>query len=93
MKTEPGAPPLPRLAKSLGDEPSERVPITSAIGAIDAILRQPRRVMFQLRQSEAPKLITLMLLVTVVCSLIYGVMVGTFSGGEQMWGPPRSAWA
>jgi hypothetical protein len=88
MKTEPDAPPLPRTAKLLGDEPSERVPITSAISAIDAILRQPRRVMFQLRQPDAPKLIALMLFASVICSLIYGVVVGTFSGGEQFWIAP-----
>jgi hypothetical protein len=84
---EPAAPPL-ITKKQLGDEPAERVPITNAIGAIDAILRQPRRVMFQLRQPDAPRLIALMLLVSILCSLIYGVVVGTFSGGEQLWVAP-----
>jgi hypothetical protein len=29
-----------------------------------------------------------MLLVTVLCSLIYGVIVGSFSGGDQWWAAP-----
>lgn len=86
----PRIPPVapPSAALPLGDDPAERVPIASVVAAIDAILRHPRRVMFQLRQPEAGKLIALMLLVSVVCSLIYGVVVGTFSGGEQFWAAP-----
>jgi hypothetical protein len=72
----------------LGADPAERVPISSVVAAIDAILRHPRRVMFQLRQPDAAKLIAMMLLVSVVCSLIYGVVVGTFSGGDQLWAAP-----
>jgi hypothetical protein len=64
------------------------VPITNVIAAIDAILRHPRRVMFQLHHPEAGKLIGRLLLVSVVCSLIYGVVVGTFSGGAQLWIAP-----
>jgi hypothetical protein len=41
-----------------------------------------------LRQPGAGKLITMMLMVSVVCSLIYGVVVGTFSGGMQFWAAP-----
>ncbi len=74
--------------RPLGDDPAEREPITNAIVAIEALLRQPRRVMFQLRQPGAGKLIGLMLLVAVACSLIYGVVVGSFSGHEQWWAAP-----
>jgi hypothetical protein len=75
-------------SRPLGDDPSERAAITNAIVMIDAILRHPRRLMFQLRQPGAGKLIVLMLLVSAVCSLIYGVVVGTFSGGQQLWIAP-----
>ena len=44
--------------------------------------------MFQLRQPGAGKLIAIMLFVSIVCSLIYGVVVGTFSGGAQLWAAP-----
>jgi hypothetical protein len=74
--------------RPLGDDPSERLPITNVVAAIDAILRHPRRVMFQLYQPGAGNLIGMMVLVAVVCSLIYGVVVGTFSGHDQLWLAP-----
>ena len=83
-------PPRPSLrgSRPLGDDPAERVPITNVVAAIDAILRHPRRVMFQLNQPGPGKLIVLMLFVSIACSLIYGVVVGTFSGGTQLWMAP-----
>jgi hypothetical protein len=84
----PSVPPPIYGPRPLGDDPSEREPIPNVIVAIDALLRQPRRVMFQLRQPGAGKLIAAMLFVAVVCSLIYGVIVGSFSGGTQWWAAP-----
>lgn len=73
---------------ALGDDPAERIPIANPIAAVEAILRQPRRLMYSLRQPGAGGLITRMLFVAVVCSLIYGVVVGSFSGGTQWWAAP-----
>src|ERR1044071_6738071 len=73
---------------ALGDDPAERVPVTNPIAAVEAILRQPRRLMYSLRQPGAGGLIAGMLFVAVVCSLIYGVVVGSFSGHEQWWAAP-----
>jgi hypothetical protein len=84
LPTPPSAPP-PFLP---GDDPAERVPITGIASAIESILRQPRRVMFQLRQPGAGWIIITMLFVAMVCALIYGVVVGTFSGGTQYWAAP-----
>jgi hypothetical protein len=74
--------------RQLGDDPLERVAIPNIITAIEALLRHPRRMMFQLRQPGAGKLIAAMLFISIVCSLIYGVVVGTFSGGQQLWIAP-----
>ena len=74
--------------RPLGEDPFDRAPVTNVVAAIDAILRHPRRVMFQLQQPEAGKLIAIMLFVSIVCSLIYGVVVGTFSGHDQLWLAP-----
>lgn len=82
------ASPLASGLAPLGENPGEREPITSPIGAVEAILRQPRRLMFQLRQPGSGSLVGGMLLVTVVCSLVYGLVVGTFSMGPQLWGAP-----
>lgn len=86
-------PPIPPVMpasgpRSLGDDPAERAAIPNIIVAIEAILRQPRRVMFQLRQPGAGRLIAAMLFVSVLCSLMYGVVAGTFSGGTQLWAAP-----
>ena len=63
----PPIPPIPPVSsyapKPLGENPEERVPITSPIQAIEAILRQPRRVMYQLRQPGAGPLIMYLMLV------------------------------
>ncbi|MFO1487419.1 MAG: hypothetical protein U1F65_02980 [Verrucomicrobiota bacterium] len=72
----------------LGEIPEEREAIKGLAAAIESILRQPRRVMFQLRQPGGGKLIAAMLFIAVACSLVYGVIVGSFSGGMQWWAAP-----
>jgi hypothetical protein len=72
----------------LGENPEERDGIPNPITAIEAVLRQPRRVMYQLRQPGAGGLIFWMLMISIICSLIYGVVVGTFSMHEQLWAAP-----
>jgi hypothetical protein len=86
---QPGAP-VPRhpSQQPLGENPEDRQPVSGIAAAVESILRQPRRVMFQLRQPGAGKLIVAMLFMSVVCSLIYGVIVGSFSGHEQWWAAP-----
>jgi len=69
-------------------DPEDLAPIPNVFAAIESILRQRRRVMFQLRQPGSARLIAAMLFTSVVCSLIYGVIVGTFSGGVQFWAAP-----
>jgi hypothetical protein len=58
------------------------------VTTIEAILRQPRRVIYQLRQPASGRVILGMLSVSICCSLVYGVVVGTFSMGEQLWAAP-----
>ena len=72
----------------LGKNPEEQIPITGVASAIEAILRQPRRVLFQLRQPAQGTLIAGMLVIALACSLVYGLIVGTFSGHEQLWAAP-----
>ncbi len=82
-------PPPPRQGpRPLGDDPAERVPIPHVFAMIETLLRQPRRLLFQLRQSGAGKLIMAMLLTAFLCSLVYGIVAGTFSGGTQLWAAP-----
>jgi len=80
--------PVASVKVPLGDNPEEREPIPNAITAVEAMLRQPRRVMFQLRQPGAGRLISGMLFVVLLCSLVYGLVVGSFSMGAQLWAAP-----
>ena len=86
----PAMPPrdLNRAPKPLGANPEEQAPITGLVTAIEALLRQPRRVLFQLRQPGAGWLVLAMLVIGVLCSLVYGFVAGTFSGGTQLWAAP-----
>ncbi len=84
----PPPPPGYPSGRPLGELPEEREPIPNAVAAVEAILRQPRRVMYQLRQPGSGGLIAGMLFVAVLCSVVYGVVVGTFSGGVQLWAAP-----
>lgn len=88
-QTAPDFPPPPIYGpRPLGEDPAEREPIPNLIVAVESILRQPRRVMFQLRQTGSGKLIVAMIFVAVVCSLVYGAIIGSFSGGVQWWAAP-----
>src|SRR5437016_8268840 len=80
-------PPWPGV-QPLGENPGDREPIPGVVGAVEAILRHPRRLMYQLRQPGAGPLIIGMVFVAMLCSLIYGVVVGTFSMGDQLWAAP-----
>jgi len=80
----PGAEPL----RMPGDDPAERVPIPHAFAAIEALLRQPLRLLYQLRQPGAGRLIAQMLFIALGCAVVYGLVVGTFSNGTQLWAAP-----
>jgi hypothetical protein len=84
----PPWPPTVSGTQPLGENPEEREPIPNVIVAVEAILRQPRRVIYQLRQPGAGRLMLSMVFVAILCSLLYGVVVGTFSKGDQLWAAP-----
>ena len=79
--TMPGPPPLGELA-------DDRVPITGPLVAVEAMLRQPRRVIYQLRQPGFARVVAGLFVVTTLSALVYGIVVGTFSGGAQLWIAP-----
>jgi hypothetical protein len=88
----PDAPPVIPVgsyrSNQLGEDLGERVPIPNFIAAIECVLRHPRRVMFQLREPGAGRLIAALLFISIVCSIIYGLVAGSFSGGPQWWAAP-----
>ena len=82
----PQATPDPGVA--LGELPDDREPITNLFSAIEAILRHPRRILYQLRQPGAGRVIVALCFLSLGCSLIYGLVVGSFSMGTQLWVAP-----
>lgn len=70
------------------DDPADREPINGLFAAIESVLRQPKRLHHALRQAGAAGVIGSMVLIAIVCALIYGVVVGTFSRGPQLWIAP-----
>jgi hypothetical protein len=85
MNTPPALPADENIPVST---PGEQEPIQNVTGLIESMLRQPRRVMYHLRQPAPGRLIFAMLAISVFCSIVYGVVVGSFSGGAQWWAAP-----
>ncbi len=88
-QTPPQLPPQMQFTPTPpAEDPAERAPINGIVAAIESILRQPKRVQNALRQQGAMGVIGAMVLVAVICALLYGVVVGTFSGKTQLWIAP-----
>ena len=89
LNQPPGPPPLPPMPADelpLGENPNDRVAIVGVLGVIEAVLRHPRRLIFHLSEGSAPgRLIGLLVAATVAFVAVYGVIVGSFSGGVQWW--------
>ena len=91
IPSTPLPPPIPSAfpaATPIGENPDDRVLITGPVSAIEAMLRHPRRLFFQLRGDRAAQIIGGILFVAMLCALIYGIVAGTFSGGDQIWAAP-----
>jgi hypothetical protein len=89
----PIPPPIPvsapkRGPEPLGQSPDELAPIAGPVSAFEAMLRQPRRVLCQLRQDHPGPLVGRLFCLATLCSLCYGVVIGAFSGGTQLWAAP-----
>ncbi len=88
--SSPGAPPVFSSSSepSLGEDPADREAINGPAGLVEAVLRHPRRVIYQLRHGTPGGLILPLLSVAVGFVAIYGLIAGSFSGGVQWWAAP-----
>jgi hypothetical protein len=58
-------------------------------GVLSALLRQPGQIVYQLHQSAAARSVAAVLAaIAFLCLAAYGVVVGGFSGGTQLWAAP-----
>lgn len=86
-------PPMPGEAKETRPPvpPDEFRPLDqplSLLRTIDAVLKQPARLAYEARHGNTPALIVLLGAIACACLLAYGVIVGSFSGGQQLWFVP-----
>ena len=58
-------------------------------GILSALLRQPGQIVYQLHQSPgAWRVAAVLSVIALLCLVAYGVVVGGFSGGTQLWLAP-----
>lgn len=58
-------------------------------GVLPALLRQPGQIVYQLHQPAGGRAVATVLAVfALLCLGAYGVVVGSFSGGTQLWAAP-----
>jgi hypothetical protein len=58
------------------------------MGLIDDLLRRPTRILHELSQAESGPTSRRLVLVAVALMAVYGVVIGSFSGGAQWWAVP-----
>ncbi|MBL6766353.1 MAG: hypothetical protein ISQ14_15475 [Verrucomicrobiae bacterium] len=80
-------------AASHDHSPSDRVvvnevPIAGIGETIDAILREPGRVHAQIGQAGGLRLLCSLVMLIALGLAAYGFVVGTFTGGIQLWAAP-----
>lgn len=84
-------PPLPHVQTPPQEEPGAFVPLeggSSIPRVIEALLKTPGRVVYQLHQDHAGRLTRSLLVIMVLGFLAYGLIVGLFSGDTQLWAAP-----
>jgi len=79
----PPPPPLPPLPDA-----ADQTPLRGFVATVEAILRQPNRILAQLRRSDAGGATAVLLAAACGGALVYGFVAGTFSGGLQLWAAP-----
>jgi hypothetical protein len=72
-------------------DPFEIEPMTeppTTLNALAALLRAPGRILHQLNTEGSSSLAIKLLGCTILCLAVFGFLLGTFSGGAQLWAAP-----
>ncbi|MEA3206992.1 MAG: hypothetical protein QOE70_49 [Chthoniobacter sp.] len=85
--TDPSNPQLPPpIPPPLTPAP---LPPNAGLGVLlDSLLKQPSRLVHELHQAKNSRYLLLLALVALAGFACYGVVIGTFSGGEQLFAAP-----
>ncbi|MEC5126699.1 hypothetical protein VSU19_08065 [Verrucomicrobiales bacterium BCK34] len=97
-KDQPAPPELPEKTKVDAEVETEETepaiklePMGNAItlqDTIDAILKSPGQLIFELREGRSNTVAKHLTIISVVAMLVFGFVLGLFSGGEQLWAAP-----
>lgn len=84
----PSTPPeLPQSRKQVLKQ--EPMPDSTGLAAtIDALLKQPGQIYYELGQKKGRKISAHLLAVFTAAFLVFGFVLGLFSGGSQLWAAP-----
>lgn len=63
-------------------------PLAGPFSILEALLREPNRIWHSLRGDDAGRVIAVLIAATAVCAALYGVIIGSFSKGTQLWAAP-----
>lgn len=93
MNTEfepPSPPEVPSPPQTPATSPMDFVPMERPAtfpNVIEALLKQPGRVLYECK-SGGSGIPARLLLGAILCLAVFGVLLGTFSGGTQLWAAP-----
>ncbi len=94
-KDDPTPPELPdktEIDSNGANEPTIKLEpmgeIITLQDTIDAILKSPGQLMFELREGRSKIVAKHLTIISVVAMLVFGFVLGLFSGGEQLWAAP-----
>lgn len=59
-----------------------------AMAVLEALLKQPGRIVWELTHGQAASVLTALLAITITALAIYGIVAGSLVGGSQLWIAP-----
>ena len=94
--TPPPLPPKPPFQAAAprpvpGEDRFELRPMEGAhhpLAVVEALLKSPGRILFELRGARAATVSVALLLIAFLCLAVYGVVTGSLVGGAQIWIAP-----
>lgn len=88
--TPPPFPPQPHAAVPAPHrwEPGPMEGSATFGNIIDHLLKRPGRIMHTFANAGAGRVSTVLVLSSAVCLAVFGLLLGTFSGGTQLWAAP-----
>ncbi|MFD2159985.1 hypothetical protein ACFSW8_13840 [Rubritalea tangerina] len=85
-KNQPPSPPTPEKAERLQAPVQIKEPLSFSV-LLNALLKRPRDLIHTIQSSDQLPWLPL-IMISSLCLTLFGIVVGSFSGGEQFWAAP-----